>query len=228
MVEAGLLVGEILEFDGLKGPEGKNLRLKVTGVYEEATVGDFYWQTTPEEMNTVCFMEEQLFHDMFTGENAGRYTITCIYHSMFEYGDLRAADVEHIREYTDYLTQESPYRSTLKEPPYREILENFDKKQSRIEATLFILQVPVLILLAAFLFMISGQMYDMERNEISVLKSRGSSSGQIFRLYLYQSLFLTLLGTLGDSFEHSVLSLFGLGQKLFGVFRRRADGTCLD
>lgn len=41
MVEAGLLVGEILEFDGLKGPEGKNLRLKVTGVYEEATVGDF-------------------------------------------------------------------------------------------------------------------------------------------------------------------------------------------
>lgn len=134
---------------------------------------------------------------MFTGENARRYTITCIYHSMFEYGDIRAADVEHIREYTDYLTQESPYRSTLKEPAYREILDGFEKKQSRIEATLFILQVPVLILLAAFLFMISGQMYEMERNEISVIKSRGSSSGQIFRLYLYQSLFLTLLGALG-------------------------------
>ena len=54
--------------------------------------------------------------------------------------------------------------------------------------------VPVLILLGAFLFMISGQMYEMERNEISVIKSRGSSGGQIFRLYLYQSLFLTLVG----------------------------------
>lgn len=197
MVDAGLLVGETLEFDALKGPDGKKIRLKITGVYEEATVGDFYWQNTPEEMNMACFMEEQLFHDMFTGENAGKYTITCTYYSMFEYEDLRAADVEQIREYTDYLTQESPYRSTLKEPAYREILDGFGKKQSRIEATLFILQVPVLILLGAFLFMISGQMYDMERNEISVIKSRGSSSGQIFRLYLYQGLFLTLLGALG-------------------------------
>lgn len=197
LVDAGLLVGETIEYDALKGPDGKKLRLKITGVYEEAAAGDCYWQNTPEQMNAVCFMEEQLFHDMFTGDNAGKYTITCIYYAMFEYTDLKAEDVEHIREYTDYLTQESPYRSTLKEPPYREILENFEKKQSRIEATLFILQVPVLVLLAAFLFMISGQMYDMERNEISVIKSRGSSSGQIFRLYLYQSLFLTLLGALG-------------------------------
>ncbi len=197
MVDAGLLVGETLEYDALKGPDGKKIRLKVTGVYEEAAAGDFYWQTKPEELNLVCFMEENLFHEMFTGENAGKYTITCTYYSMFEYEDLRAADVARICEYTDYLTQESPYRSTLKEPPYREILDSFVKKQSRIEATLFILQVPVLILLGAFLFMISGQMYDMERNEISVLKSRGSSGGQIFRLYLYQSLFLTLLGALG-------------------------------
>ncbi|MDE5952175.1 MAG: hypothetical protein K2H12_11405, partial [Acetatifactor sp.] len=167
MVEAGLLVGETLEYDALKGPDGKKMRLKVTGVYEESVSGDFYWQSTPEELSSVCFMEEHLFHDMFTGDNAGKYTITCVYYSMFEYEDLRAADVEHIREYTDYLTEESPYRSALKEPPYREILNGFAKKQSRIEATLFILQVPVLILLAAFLFMISGQMYDMERNEIS-------------------------------------------------------------
>lgn len=197
MVDAGLLVGETLEYDALKGPDGKKIRLKVVGVYEEATVGDFYWQITPEQMNNVCLMEEQLFHDMFTGENARSYTITCTYYSMFEYGDLHAADVDHIREYTDYLTQESAFRSTLEKPAYQEVLSSFEKKQSRIEATLFILQVPVLILLGAFLFMISGQMYDMERNEISVIKSRGSSSGQIFRLYLYQSLFLTLLGMLG-------------------------------
>lgn len=197
MVDAGLLVGETIEFDALKGPEGETLRLKITGVYEEAAVGDFYWQNTPEEMNAVCFMEEQLFRELFTGENAGGYTVTCSYYALFAYADLKAADVERIREYTAYLTQESPYRSVIAEPAYQEILAGFEKKQSRIEATLFILQIPVLILLGAFLFMISGQMYEMERNEISVLKSRGSSGGQIFRLYLYQSVFLTLLGALG-------------------------------
>lgn len=44
--------------------------------------------------------------------------------------------------------------------------------------------------------MISGQMYEMERNEISVLKSRGASGGQIMRLYLYQSIALTGAGCL--------------------------------
>ena len=44
--------------------------------------------------------------------------------------------------------------------------------------------------------MIASQMYDMERNEISVLKSRGGSGGQILRLYFYQSVFTTLIGTL--------------------------------
>lgn len=92
-------------------------------------MGDFYWQNTPEQMNAVCFMEEQLFHDMFTGDNAGKYTITCTYYAMFEYGDLKAADVGRIREYTDYLTQESPYKSTLKDPAYREVLDGFEKSR---------------------------------------------------------------------------------------------------
>ena len=152
MVDAGLLVGETIEFDALKGPEGETLRLKITGVYEEAAVGDFYWQNTPEEMNAVCFMEEQLFRELFTGENAGGYTVTCSYYALFAYADLKASDVERIREYTAYLTQESPYRSVIEEPAYQEILAGFEKKQSRIEATLFILQIPVLILLGAFLF----------------------------------------------------------------------------
>lgn len=212
MVSANLLLGDLLEYDALKDVNGNPIRMKVVGVYDWADAADFYWQVSPDELDGVCLMEENLFHGMFTGENAGKYTLTCTYVPMFEYENLKANQVAQIQEYSKWLVEESPYRSTIKENTYSEVLENFEKKQDRIEATLFILQVPVLILLGAFLFMISGQMYDMERNEISVMKSRGASGAQMFRLYLFQSIFLTLLGC-------------GLGIPLGSVFCRMLGAT---
>lgn len=194
MVKAKLLVGETIEFEALKNADGEKIRLKVVGVYGAADETDFFWQLTPEDMSNICLMNEQAFRDNFLGENAGRYTINCRYYYMFEHADQKATDVERIYNYTSYLTEESPFRTVISTPRYMEILDSFSKKQLRIEATLFILQVPSLVLLCAFLFMIASQMYDMERNEISVYKSRGSSRMQIFGLYLYQSIFITLLG----------------------------------
>lgn len=194
MVSSKMLLGEVVEFKALKGIDGKPIRIKVVGVFEEEDRSDLYWQISPDETDGVVFMEENLFKTYFTGERAGGYTLSCTYFPMFEYEDIKAADVDQILEYTEYLTEDSPFKSTMDEPTYKGILDGFVAKQDRISATLFILQIPVLVLLCAFLFMISTQMYDMERNEISVIKSRGASGGQIFRLYFYQCMLLTLLG----------------------------------
>lgn len=197
MVDSKLLTGETIEFPHLKNPEGEPIRLKIVGIFQEKDEKDFYWQKKPEEMVSDCLINEAVFREYFTGERAGDFHITCMYYSLFEYEDLKAEQVEELAAVTDWLMEESPYRNILSEPDYREILEVYSAKRMRIEATLFLLQVPVLILLGAFLFMISGQMYDMERNEISVMKSRGASGGQILRLYLYQSCFLNLCGLAG-------------------------------
>jgi len=196
LVKMELLVGETIVLEDVRDSEGNEIRLTVKGVFGVEDYGDFYWQVSPDSMENVCLMNEELFRQMFTGENAKKYTITCTYYPMFEYEDIKAGQVAHLMEATDYLTEEGPFRSTADRPDYRNVLEEYTGKQGRIQATLVILQVPVLIMLAAFLFMISGQMYEMERNEISVIKSRGSSGVQIFRLYLYQSIFLTLVGGL--------------------------------
>ena len=194
MVNMELLVGETIVFNDLTDAEGNEIRMTVKGVFGVEDYGDFYWQVEPDSMSEICLMNTDLFRQMFTGENAGKYTITCRYFPMFEYEDITAGQVAHLAQATDYLTEESAFRNTMAVPAYRGILDSYLEKQTRIQATLMILQIPVLIMLGAFLFMISGQMYELERNEISVIKSRGSSGAQIFRLYLYQSGFLTLLG----------------------------------
>ncbi len=194
MVDMKLLVGETLVCNGMKDAGGGQIKLYVKGVFGAASGDDFYWQVDPESLNNTAVMDMGLFRSMFTGENAGKYSFTCYYYPMFEYEDIRADQVESLIAATDYLTETGAFNNTAERPEYRDILDSYSRKQARIHATLMILQIPVLIMLGAFLFMISGQMYDMERNEISVIKSRGSSGGQIFRLYLYQCTLLTLLG----------------------------------
>ncbi len=194
LVSLNFLVGEPFEFDDLRGPDGKVIQFKIVGVIDMADATDFYWQVRPENLRTAVLMSESLYKEMFTGENAARYTMNCTYYPMFDYEAIRADQVPGIIERVKYMIEESNFKSTTSAPDYLYLLENYAKKQGRIAATLEILQIPVLIMLAAFLFMISGQMYDMERNEISVIKSRGSSGLQIFRLYLYQCTFITALG----------------------------------
>lgn len=194
MVNMKLLVGETLVFDDLKDAEGKEIRLYVKGVFDAASEKDDYWQVKPETLGSSVLMDRELFRSMFTGANAGKYTVSCSYYALFCYDDIRADQVVQLIEATDELTERGPYSNTADKPAYRSILEKYVRKQERIRVTLLILQVPVLIMLGAFLFMISGQMYEMEKNEISVIKSRGSSGGQIFRLYLYQCMVLTLAG----------------------------------
>lgn len=193
MLAANLLIGEKLEFKELTDVDGGPLYATVTGIYEKDGNTDFYWQMSAD-LDSVCLMQEDIFRELFLTAGAAEHTLWASYYQFFEYDELTASQVKELLNKTDELLHESEYGDRMADPAYIQVLEGFLEKEFRIEAALFIMQVPVLILLCAFLFMISAQMYEMERNEISVIKSRGSFGGQIFRLYLYQSIFITFCG----------------------------------
>ena len=197
LVNESFLIGETIEFDNLNDVSGNPIRVYIKGVFDKADSSDLYWVNKPSNLRSNVLMNTELFKQMFTGDNAGKYNITCNYYAQFEYESIDEKQVDAFIAKDDYYKNESAYRSVLQETPYRELLDDYLEKKGRISETLIILQVPVLVMLAAFLLMISGQMYELEKNEISVIKSRGSSRAQIFRLYLYQGSFITLLGALG-------------------------------
>ena len=196
LTSRGLIVGESLTYDKMTTVDGDPITIKVIGVFTGSRTEDFYFQQYPDKMFDVCMMNPNLFREMFTGDNASNYNIKVDFYDMFDYRQVTASQIGHINETTSYLCNESAYKSVIKAPAYQSILEEYEFKRIRITTTLMILQIPVLVLLASFLLMISGQMYEMERNEISVIKSRGSSRSQILLLYVYQGLFLTVIGAL--------------------------------
>ena len=194
LTNLGLLVGESLTFKKLQTFDDKPITIKVVGVFTGSRSEDFYFQEYPDKMYDICLMQPDLFRSMFTGENASKFNIQINFHDLFDYTSVTASQIADINAATTYMCEESAYKSVVRDPDYQSLLEEYELKRVRITTTLMILQIPVLVLLASFLLMISGQMYEMERNEISVIKSRGSSRGQILLLYIYQGLFLTLVG----------------------------------
>lgn len=189
MTSNNLLLGETLLFDSLRDKEGRQLMVRIVGIIEDIE-GDYYWEIGAGELGNVLLMNEALFREYFVGRSDDSFIINCTYSYLFDYEKLESRDADVLKAVLD----EEPEK--FKGKYFGEVLDRFLAKRERISATLFILQVPLLVLLAAFLFMISGQMYELERNEISVIKSRGSSGGQIFRLYIYQSIFLAAVGVL--------------------------------
>lgn len=194
MIEKGLLLGETIYLDSINDANGNPTKVRICGVFDTSNNDDFYWQIDSLDKLNNGFVKEETFRDIFLGDRIGKYNITCNYYQLFNYKDISYTQVQDLYNTTKYLTEKSKYRSIYKTPDYQKILKEYLYKQTRISGTLKVLLIPVLILLAAFLIMISKQMYEMEQNEISVIKSRGSYRIQIFGLYTYQNIVLTLVG----------------------------------
>lgn len=188
MVKMNLLVGEELEFEDLLLKDGSTLHVRIVGVYTNAKSDDLYWVNTPDSYDQQCMISPKLLSQLFLFDGAKKYSINEQWHLLFDYSKLRPSQVDSLLKRTNqFVEQYNSIYLEAKTPAYVELLNDYAANVKQITVTLSILEVPVIVLLCAFLFMISRQMFEMEENEIAIFKSRGASKNQIIRLYLMQS-----------------------------------------
>lgn len=205
LTKLNLLVGETLEFTQTKDSDGNLIKVKIVGVFRNSDDTDPYWEKDPSEYNIACFVDSDLFYDNFLKPiedgSESNYFINATWYVQMDYRALTSDMSDHVINRTNELVAAYPVVAsspvTLEITDHNKILEAFKSTETKISATLIILEVPVLALLCAFLFMISSMLIQLEENEISQLKSRGASRFQIFMLYLMQSSLLAILGIAG-------------------------------
>lgn len=193
MITLNLLVGEELEFENLilNDGAGETLKVRIVGVFTNSDANDLYWVRTPDYYEQQIFIDPVLFEECFMDKSFLKYQVNEVWTVLLDYTKLRPEQVDDILGYSkDMVTAYKTVYSSIEEPDYIALLDDYSVEEKQISVTLSILQVPVIVLLCAFIFMISRQMLEMEDNEIALLKSRGASRLQIIRLYLYQSAFL--------------------------------------
>ncbi|MBQ7636324.1 MAG: ABC transporter permease [Lachnospiraceae bacterium] len=196
LVNMNLLIGEELEFGYIKDASGKNIRVKIVGVVDPVREGNTSWVEEDKAFDNELLISYSAFEKIFLGETFAKSYIRCNWFYVFDLGSIEVKKIDHVLNETQAIADTSSLSLKITAPGYLSVLKSFKQTENKIHVTLIILQVPVMALLLAFLFMISGQMLSLEQNEISLLKSRGASKHQIGRLYLLQSTLVDLISCL--------------------------------
>lgn len=199
MVQKNFMLGEIVDLTQTKDVKtGKPLKLKIVGVFAEKEGCEQYWSTSSSEYKTDLFISDQcLTYVMENVKFTERSDIYRRFDIILDSKQIKSKDTNAIQKsatnLNEILSVDAANRTSVS---FLKIIETYNENTNRIQITMWILQVPVLILLLAFIFMVSKQMLNMEANEIAMMKSRGLSQGQLIRLYTMQSVILTGIGTI--------------------------------
>ena len=190
-----LLLDEELQTVKYYDINGDTIKIRVVGIFKKDNPDDPYWADNTLTLNKEGFVSEETFRSIFMAseETLQYYAFVYNWYSVWDYETIKPQDVKALVNTTASVKAIEPYGRLVQSNSYESILESYSAKARKVEAALLILQVPAMLLLCAFLYMISGQMVEMEQSEISLMKSRGAKRGQIIRLYLFQSIFLGLI-----------------------------------
>ena len=194
MSKLDVVLGDEISFDKLKNADGSNIKVKIVGVFDAKDYTDNYWVKSPSEYYLEVFTSPKLFESIFVNYDNPAFNVSGEWNMVYDYESVKPGQVNALVRNTETLCEEGPAgrNSAIEEPDYLAVLRDYQTTAKKVSTTLLILQIPVLALLLAFIFMISRQMLDLEQNEIALLKSRGSSRNQILLIYTLQSAILSI------------------------------------
>lgn len=189
-----ILLDEVYEYEKFTWEDGTPIRIKVVGMFRAVNSGSPFWVESLPSLSKDAFVPWDTYRNCFLGEEQ-EYTFGCkkrIY-MLWDYTRIEPGQVKDLLQTSQKLVEAEKNGSMILNNPFDGIVQNYSEKARKVEASLMILQIPVLALLLAFIYMISSQMLQMEQSEISVMKSRGARGRQILQMYLVQNLVLGLM-----------------------------------
>lgn len=185
-----LVVGETIDFTDWKDDSGETLKLIVAGIFKESDNTDLFWYTGPNDFGEEIFVGEEAFNDIVS-----RYHADTIYYehvSLLDYTDFDNGNADDIIYYVEQFAElDSSFVCT-----FNEMLAGFVGERKSVDIMLWVLELPIFGMVLAFIYMVSGQIIETERNEIAMLKSRGMSRLHVILIYFAQSGILAVGGIL--------------------------------
>lgn len=177
----------VIQDDAVKIP----VRLKIVGIIDQKESGEVFWHSELTDYKKNIFIDFNLFErELTTGQKLN--VRTSYWYSAFDYSKMKLEHIPsfiHTHALAESFFAESYSNHTVKTQAL-EVLNAYEKKEGRLRLMLWSLNVPVMIMLAFYLFMVSNLIMDRQKNEIAVLRSRGASRPQIMAAYLAEGLLL--------------------------------------
>ncbi len=170
------------------------LKVKIVGVYTYKNENDPYWYQGNWERQESFIIDFDLFMNEFMQETLTDLTSAQWYYAL-DYHTIHVkqlpAIVNTIENQTKAFSGIYDYNSVL---PVFDILNDYMERAKVLKIILLVLQIPILLMVLFYLFMVSQLMIDRDKNEIAVLKSRGYSRMQLITGYIIEGFILSGIG----------------------------------
>lgn len=171
-------------------------KIKIVGVFGMKTSNDPYWSKGLDNFTNNFIMDYSLFHKELVDTNF-RYVYVAEWNYAFDYHKIYNNNLKNIIEQYDsqnnWVMENYKMSTTITMPVVDDLLRDYINEEKNLKITLLVLQVPILIMLAFYIFMVSQLIIEHDKNEIAVFKSRGASKTQIFLTYLLESIILSVI-----------------------------------
>ncbi|MCI3919548.1 ABC transporter permease [Paenibacillus sp. TRM 82003] len=205
------------------------IRIVPVGVIAEADLNDPYWDYSRlSGLGTAMIVDEALFAtEVLAAARApigvAKWEATFDYNAFTLDAAIRFASiVDGTKQYYD---ERLPYRSTLKmaaEP----ILSTYEEKETTLRSLLWSLNVPLYLLAAFYLYMVSGLLAERQRPEVAVLRSRGAGRAQIVALFAMEAAALAAIAfAVGPYLGAAFTGALGSSDSFMSFVQRKAMDT---
>jgi len=223
-IEQQLMLGQVLELPNEKNASGEAYQVQIVGIFTNRSEQDEYWRSSPNTWEKVLLMKEDLFRELFLNSEHISKNVNVGYMAVLDYAAMKGKEVtRYINVLDQYGTQYEELGFSKVYVQAQNVFEEFIPKAQKAETTVWVLLLPIFVLLAVFIFMVSRQMLEMEQNEISVYKSRGANKGQIIAVYLMQSFMIALVSLVGGiPLAVFMCKVLGASDSFLGFVKRAA------
>ena len=193
LMSCNLYIGEELVFEKILDNEKNPYKVRIVGIFEPSSETDPFWIYNPSQASNFLYVDPDAFYDLWIRDEEKRQQFNETMYVLIDYTQIRGTDVDALLEVTGrYHERMNEVFPNAMNARYEQTLNDYGQSAVRLNVTLIVLQVPVFLLLLAFIIMVSGQMLGMDQNEIAMIKSRGASRRQIMTIYILQSLIVAV------------------------------------
>jgi putative ABC transport system permease protein len=192
LTELGMVLGT--EFLIKDEKTKQTVRVNPVGVIDRKDYTDVYWYNILSSYKNSFIIDFSLFDKEITG--AGKLTVQSGYwYWALDYKQMSLASARDYigvsRDITGFM--DARFEENGSNAPALRTLGAYYVKESNLRLMLWSMNVPVLLMLAFYLYMVAALITDRQKTEIAVLRSRGASRSQIIASYAAESLVLGIL-----------------------------------
>ena len=172
----------------LVGESNSQFKVRPVGTFKPKNERDPYWSVTSSNFSEDFIVHEDIFRNEIIKKHEdllgiGRFSAAFDYHKI---DNQDIATLVGLVSRLETEVSEVKESTLLTKFPIQDVLKSYGQKEKQLSVMLWSLNVPVLVMLGLYLYMVSRLIIGRQLNEIAILSSRGASRSKILVIYFIE------------------------------------------